>query len=76
MLQTQYNHAQNFCKNEFTQNRFEELMQQYEDFIKALVHRSCELYVEEAFEEFIRGKTGKLVKRSNDGKMVTEYCNG
>ena len=76
MLQTQYNDAQDFCKKEFTQNRFEELVQQYEDFIKALVHRSCELYVEEAFEEFIREKIGKHVKRSSDGKMVMEYRNG
>ena len=76
MLQTQYNYAQDFCKKEFTQNRFEELVQQYEDVIKALVHRTCEIYVEEAFEEFISGKIGKLVKRSSDGEMVTEYRNG
>ncbi|MGB4269687.1 MAG: IS256 family transposase [Spirochaetota bacterium] len=76
MLQTQYTNAQDFCKKEFTQNRFEELVQQYEDAIKALAHRAFETYIEAAFEEFISGKIGKLIKRTSDGKMVTEYRNG
>lgn len=76
MLQTQCTSTQKYCNKEIKVNRFGQVLQQYEDPIKALAHRTFEVYVEEAFEEFIGGNIGKCIQRARDGKMVREYRNG
>lgn len=74
--QSQFIQQRDFCKEFFTQNRFEEVMQRYEDPMKALVHRALEAYIEEAFKEFIGEKIGKPVIRASDGAVIKEYRNG
>ena len=57
-------------------SRFEELIQQYQDPVKALVHELLEKYVQEEFQEFIGPRIGKEIFRESDGKPVVEYRNG
>lgn len=76
MLQSKYNQCDYNFKKDFLSSRYEEIVRQYEDPIKAMVHRALEVYIEEAFEEFIGGKIGTYVTRSIDGKEVKEYRNG
>ncbi|MCX8124567.1 MAG: transposase [Spirochaetes bacterium] len=52
------------------------MVQQYEDPIKAIVHRTLEVYIEEAFEEFIGDTIRKAMLRAGDNKIVKEYRNG
>jgi len=76
MLQPTYTYEENDCNNNLLVSRYEEIAQQYEDPIRAMVHRTLEVYIEKAFEEFIRGNIGKYVHRAGDGKIVKEYRNG
>jgi transposase-like protein len=76
MPQAKYKQCDYNFKKDFLSSRYEEIVRQYEDPIKAMVHRALEVYIEEAFEEFIRGKIGTYVTRSVDGKEVKEYRNG
>ncbi len=57
-------------------SRFEELMTNYEDPVRATVHRLLEEYVEKAFIEFMEGRTGAVIRRSTDGKPIKDYRNG
>ena len=75
MLQPRYTYGENDCNNNLV-SRYEEIVQQYEDPIRAMVHRTLEVYIEKAFEEFIGGNIGKYVNRARDGKKVKEYRNG
>lgn len=57
-------------------SRFGELLANYEDPVRATVHRVLEEYVEKAFKEFMEGRTGRVVARSTDGKPILDYRNG
>ena len=57
-------------------DRLDLLIQQYEDPIRAIVHRTLEEYVERAFNEFIGDRIGKECARASDGKQVLDYRNG
>ncbi|MGC8899811.1 MAG: hypothetical protein ACP5KP_04850, partial [Candidatus Micrarchaeia archaeon] len=72
MLQPTYTYEANDCNNNLFVSRYEEIVQQYEDPIRAMVHRTLEVYIEKAFEEFIGGNIGKYVHRAGDGKIVKE----
>lgn len=76
MLQTKCNDAANNCNNDLQLSRYEEIVQRYKDPIRAMVHRTLEVYVDEAFEEFIGDKIGVYVPRASDNKVVKEYRNG
>jgi len=76
MLQSKYTYGENNCNNNLLVSRYEEIVQQYEDPIRAMVHRTLEVYIEKAFEEFIGGNIGKYLHRAGDGKIVKEYRNG
>ena len=57
-------------------SRFQTLVQQYENPIKATVHLMLEEMVEAAFQEFMGNRIGKSVIRGKDGKEVIDYRNG
>lgn len=57
-------------------SRFDTLVQQYENPIKATVHLMLEEMVESAFQEFMGTRIGKSVSREKDGKEVIDYRNG
>ncbi len=76
MLQPRYTYGENDCNNNLLVSRYEEIVQQYEDLIRAMVHGTLEVYIEKAFEEFIGDNIGKYVHRAGDGKIVKEYRNG
>ncbi len=65
---------------DFNQNsspsRLKELMDQYEEPVRAIIHRTLEEYVERCFNEFIQGKIGTKIPRASDHQLVTEYRNG
>jgi transposase-like protein len=51
-------------------------MAHYQDPVRATVHRLLEEYVEQAFNEFMNGRTGVMVRRETDGKVLKDYRNG
>ena len=57
-------------------SRFDTLVQQYENPIKATVHLMLEEMVESAFQEFMGTRIGKPVSRVKDGKEIIDYRNG
>ena len=62
------------CKNKTS--RLDELVQQYEDPVKALVHKLLEEYVEQSFQEFMGDRIGQIIERESDGKAIKDYRNG
>lgn len=62
------------CKNKTS--RLDELVQQYEDPVKALVHKLLEEYVEQSFQEFMGNRIGQIIERESDGKAIKDYRNG
>lgn len=56
--------------------RLEELLDQYKDPVKAIVHQVLERYVQESFEEFMSNRKGLLLPRATDKKEVIDYRNG
>jgi len=48
-------------------------MSNYEDPVRATVHRLLEEYVEKAFREFMEGRTGMVIQGTTDGKAVKDY---
>lgn len=61
-------------KNNYT--RLEELIEQYREPVKAIVHQVLERYVQESFEEFMSNRKGLLIPRASDKKEVIDYKNG
>jgi len=57
-------------------NRFDELVNQYEEPVRALVHKLLEEYVEHSFREFMGNRIGEIVTRESDGLAVKDYRNG
>ena len=57
-------------------SRFDTLVQQYENPIKATVHLMLEEMVESAFQEFMGTRIGKPFSRGKDGKEIIDYRNG
>lgn len=76
MLLEQYAEQLEECNEKNDKSRFEELLQNYEDPVRAIVHRILEEYVEGAFQEFMGGRSGAVVERSSDGKPIKDYRNG
>ena len=76
MLSEQYARQLEECNEKTETSRFDELLQNYEDPVRAIVHRVLEEYVEGAFREFIGVRKGTVVERASDGKPVTDYRNG
>jgi len=64
------------CNQKREPGRLSELLEQYEEPVRAIVHKTLEEYVEKSFEEFMEGKIGTVVPRISDGKPITEYRNG
>jgi len=64
------------CNQKRETSRLSELLEQYEEPVRAIVHKTLEEYVEKSFEEFMAGKIGTVVPRISDGKPITEYRNG
>jgi len=76
MLLEQSNIALGEIKEKTEESRFFELVKQYEDPVKATVHRVLEQYTETAFEEFMHGRAGQIVRRESDGLEIKDYRNG
>ena len=76
MLSTQTVISDEESNKKTESSRFGELLANYEDPIRATVHRILEEYVEKAFTEFMGGRSGTVVQRSTDGKPVIDYRNG
>src|SRR5271169_1346566 len=76
MLTEQYARQLEECNEKKDQSRFEELLQNYEDPVRATVHRVLEEYVEGAFREFMGDRSGAVVERTSDGKPIKDYRNG
>ena len=71
MLSEQYARQLEECNEKTETSRFEELLQHYEDPVRATVHRVLEEYVEGAFREFMGDRRGTVVERaSEDRKSV------
>ena len=51
ILQPKYNNAENNCNNYLLVNSSEEIVQQYEYPLKAMVHRSLEVCTKRAMEQ-------------------------
>jgi putative transposase len=64
------------CNEKKEPSRLEELLQKYEDPVRATVHRVLEEFVESAFREFMDGRSGTVVERASDGKPIMDYRNG
>jgi len=64
------------CNHKRGPGRLSELLADYEEPVRAIVHKVLEEYVEKSFEEFMEGKIGTVVPRISDGKPITEYRNG
>lgn len=52
------------------------MVQQYEDPVKALVHKLLEEYVEQSFQEFMGDRIGQIIERESDGKAIKDYRKG
>lgn len=59
-----------------TSGRLEELLNQYEDSVRATVHMALESFVEKAFQEFMNGRTGEVIPRESDRVEIKDYRNG
>lgn len=64
------------CNEKTATGRLGELISQYEDPVRAIVHQALENYVEGAFREFMGGRIGSIVERSSDRALVQDYRNG
>ena len=51
-------------------SRLEELIEQYETPVKAIVHQLLESFVREEFEAFIGPRIGETLNRASDGQEV------
>ncbi len=60
MLQSKCIYGEDNWKKDFLVRRYEEIIQ-YKDPLKAMVQRTLEIYIEEAFNEFIDGNIGKTI---------------
>ena len=58
------------------QGRLEELLTQYEEPTKAIVHRVLEEYVEKSFNEFMGNRVGLEFERESDRRVIRDYRNG
>jgi transposase-like protein len=76
MLSEQYARQLEECNEKIEKSRFEELVQLYEDPVRATVHRVLEEFVEGAFRDFMGDRSGAVVERASDGKPITDYRNG
>ncbi len=76
MLQEQSNIALPEINEKKVEPRFNELVQQYEDPIRATVHRLLEEYVQKSFIEFMGNRIGNEFYRESDEKVIRDYRNG
>lgn len=58
------------------ESRFNKLVTHYGNEVKAVVHSLLEQYTNDAFIEFMEGRTGIEVPRESDGKIIIDYRNG
>lgn len=76
MLEEQSNTALQEINEKNIYSRFDELVEQYGDVIKATVHRVLEDYIHKSFKEFMGDRIGIEFIRVRDGKKIMDYCNG
>ncbi|HNW27100.1 MAG TPA: transposase, partial [Spirochaetota bacterium] len=76
MLTEQYARQLEECNEKNEKSRFDELLQLYEDPVRATVHRVLEEFVEGAFREFMGDRCGSVIERASDGKPIKDYRNG
>lgn len=57
-------------------SQFEELIQQYGDPVRGIIHHLLEEFVRAEFDQFMGPRVGQLIVRDTDGKPVYDYRNG